>query len=249
MQMVGGRKRKRSRSYAAPRKGARFAPRRRRRPNSRTAGFLGIETKFYDTSLVGSTLTGPTDASGGEHNPSATIALNTVVQGDGEQNRDGRKMVMKSIYVSGVVRSLPLANHTVVEPNHIIVISLVLDTQTNGALLSSENVFTNPSGNQLTVTQHFRNLQYIQRFKVLKTIKLVLDNQVTQYDGTNIEVGQRVTPFSMFAKLSDIPVNFTGTSENIANIVDNSLHVVAYVYEAGSGSATLTYNARLRFVG
>ncbi len=50
--------------------------------NIRTAGFTGIELKFYDTFLIAGSLTSPTDATGGEHNPSATISLNTVTQDD-----------------------------------------------------------------------------------------------------------------------------------------------------------------------
>ena len=46
-----------------------------RRRNVRTAGFLGIERKFYDTALTATALTASTDASGGEVDPSATSMI------------------------------------------------------------------------------------------------------------------------------------------------------------------------------
>ena len=57
----------------------------RRLANYRTAGFLGIEKKFYDTSVSAVALGAPTDATGGEFDPSTTSMITTPAQGDGEQ--------------------------------------------------------------------------------------------------------------------------------------------------------------------
>ena len=56
-------------------------------------------------------------------------------------------------------------------------LALVLDMQTNGATISSENVYKNVSASGALAASPFRNLQFIKRFKVLKTkqIKLSLD--------------------------------------------------------------------------
>ncbi len=257
MQAFSGRKRNRSQfvGFNAPRKMRRrlfsAQPRRRRlrRPNARIAGFLGIEKKFYDTSLVSAVLTSHDDGAGYEHNPSATVCLNTVAQGDQETHRDGRKMSMKSITVSGNVEARALANQTVMTSTPIVRIYLVMDTQTNGALLNSEDVFVNPSGSTITGTSLFRNLQYISRFKVLKQVYMEFPPQMVSYDGTNIEIGGAHKHFGMHVKLADIPVNFTGTTSSIANIVDNSLHVIACAVDGTQLEIRMSYNARLRFVG
>ncbi len=224
--------------------------RRRRRPrtsyNPRIGGFLGIELKFYDQS-AGENLTAPTDASGGEENPSATITLNTVIQGDGESNRDGRQIVMKKISVVGCVRQALQTNQTATENAPLVLIALVHDTQTNGALLNSENVFVNPSADAELATKPFRNLQFIKRFRVLKRLQLKLQQPTVVWDGTNIEQGGLFTPFKMHVPLN-IPVNYSGTSETIANTVDNSLHIIAYCNDT-STVPRLLYNSRLRFVG
>jgi len=72
--------------------------------NVRTGGLLGIETKFYDTSRSAAALAAPTDASGGEIDPTGTDALNTVPQGDSASSRDGMKISMKSIQIEGRIQ-------------------------------------------------------------------------------------------------------------------------------------------------
>ena len=88
---------------------------RLRRRNIRTAGFLGIEHKFIDTSLVSSALTAPTDSTGGEHDPATVLCLNAVAQGDGEEQRDGKAYVIDQLYMNGFVQFTNQANQTAVD--------------------------------------------------------------------------------------------------------------------------------------
>jgi len=81
--------------------------------NQRSGGFLGIEKKFYDTGLTSAALTAPTDATGGEHDPSSTSMISTPAQGDSEQNRDGKRIVIKSVQITGVVRCASQTDQTV----------------------------------------------------------------------------------------------------------------------------------------
>jgi len=216
--------------------------------NTRSGGFMGIENKFYDTSLINSSLGSPTDASGGEHNPSATICLNSVVQGDGESERDGRQIHMNHISIQGTVKCNPQADQTAGSEPTICMIALVLDTQTNGALLNSEDVFVNPGANAQTAAQPFRNLQYTKRFKVIKKVMVHFDAPAyATYDGTNIESGGQTRAFEIHAPLN-IVTQYKGTTETIANIVDNSLNIVAFCSNTEQGP-DLYYNARLRFTG
>ncbi len=221
--------------------------RRPRRLNARTGGFLGIELKFYDTSLISSALTGPTDASGGEKNPSATISLNTVVQGDGESQRDGRQITMKSIHLKGIIDVPVQANQTVTDTASDVFIALVQDKQTNGALLNSEDVFTNPGADARTATSPFKNLQFQRRFRILAVKKLRLPQPTVVWDGTNVEQGGYQIPWEIYKSFS-IGVNYSATTETIANITDNGLNVIAYTSNS-TAAPTLSYNSRLRFVG
>ena len=221
--------------------------RRRTRRNVRTGGFLGIETKFYDTFLLDRNLTKPTDGSGGECDQSATVGPTTIAQGDGESNRDGRKCVVKSCYVTGIIEVPKQADQIASDIGGTVFVALVQDTQTNGALLNSEDVFTNPGGLDHLATSPLRNMQYTNRFKVLARKLIQLPQAELVYDGTNIEQGGFHVPF-MLSWRGVMPMLFTGTTSDISNSVTNSLHIVAYCSDTTQAPA-MSYNCRVRFVG
>lgn len=231
----------------------RFAPqtRVRRRRNFAVARSLGIEKKYYDTFLAVGTLQNATDCQSMEHNPSASICLNSVVQGDDDQERDGRKMVMKFLTVKGVIYSATESDVVNMLPNAVAFVAIVLDTQTNGALLDSENVFQNPAGVILTVSSLLRDLATTGRYKVLGQKQLTLPQPQQVWDGSlnKVKVQSVQMPFSFNIPLNDIPVSFTGQTEDIANIADNSLTLLANAGNSGAGTWHIAYNSRLRFVG
>jgi len=223
---------------------------RMRMRNRVTAGFLGIETKFYDTSRTSGSVTAPTDATGGEFDPSATSMISTPAQGDGEQNRDGKKIVILNCYVKGNVNTTAAANQTTVPPRRRVFVALVQDTQSNGAQMNSEDCFKNLAGGSNSGNCVLRNLLYAQRFKVIKTFEAELTPPTMSYDGTNMESSGSMVHFEWFYKFpGGLPVNFNaGTTASIANVVDNSLHVIGYV-NSTTGSPSIIYNARIRFQG
>ncbi len=250
---------KRRRTRPAFRRQRRFvnapfvAPRRRKRTtgvyaNPRIGGFLGIELKFYDSKLTAGTLNATSDGSGGEQDPSATVLFNTVVQGDGESNRDGRQIVMKSLSIRGTISVAAQTNQTVPEQSPVIFMALILDTQTNGATVASEDVYVNKAGNSTQAASPFRNLQNIKRFRVLKSKRFGMQMPRITWDGTNIEQAGYIKPFEMYVDLKNMGVNYSGTTETVANITDNSLHLVAWTSHTDN-VPTMNYNARLRFVG
>lgn len=220
----------------------------RRRQNLRTGGFTGIEKKFYDVALVQTALTSPTDATGGEVNPSGSVGLNTVAQGDGESNRDGRKMFMQSIHLNGVIEQPAQTNQTAADTSPDVFIALVLDTQANSAFANSEDVYKNQAGNAALAASPYRNLEYVSRFRVLAWKRMRLRQPTVVYDGTNVEQGGTKTPFSFNVNLKGMPVTFKGTTADIANITDNALNLIAYTNDT-STAPTISYNSRLRFTG
>ncbi len=210
---------------------------------------IAPELKFYDQSLADAVLTVSTTSAGGEHNPSATISLNTVVQGDGESNRDGRQISMVSIGVRGNIRVNPKVDQTSMDSASINFVALVLDTQTNGALLRSEDVFVNIAADNEMTAQPWRNLSFTKRFRVLASQTVTFERtQETSFDGTNIEMGGLIQPFNMFVDLKGMKTTYSNTSETIANIVDNGLNIVAFT-SSGGMVPLLNYSSRLRFMG
>ncbi len=214
---------------------------------ARTGGFTGIERKFYDTSLVGFALTAPTDSTGGEHDQSATICMNSIVQGDGESERDGRKATIQSAYVWGNIRVAPIANPTAGVVSMTCYVALVLDTQTNGAQLSSEQVFKNDSANAFLAANPMRNMQFTQRFRILDTATVTIDQLQMAWNGANMEASGMSFPFKLSSNVV-FSTQYSGTTETVANITDNSLHIIAFTSSVGA-APLLDYNARIRFVG
>lgn len=216
--------------------------------NARIGGFLGIEKKFYDKGIVDLALTAPADASGGEHDISSTICMNTVPIGDAESQRNGRRITMKSLQVNGHVRIANKINQSALDIAPQCYIACVLDSQTNGAQIVSENVFRNAGANAQLATAPYRNLQFVDRYRVLAVKKIAFMPQESSWDGTNVEHSGSSRPFKFHINLKDLKVTFSGTTEDIANITDNSLHMIAWCDNAGA-APKLNYNSRLRYVG
>jgi len=219
----------------------------------RTAGLLGIEKKFYDSFRTTFTLPAPSDCGGGEATPSVGDCLNCPAQGDGESQRDGRQISMDSINIKGVVDINDATTGANASSLPDIFIALILDQQTNGVRYDSEDVFVNPGGITQCATQPFVDLSRTKRFRVLKVVHIKscewAGNVQPNTDAGGSDERQGATiGFSIYQKLGGMKVNFTGTTSDIANIADNSLHLCAYASDA-SMVPLLRYNSRLRFMG
>lgn len=186
--------------------------------------------------------------------PSATSMISTPAVGDTEVNRDGKKIIIDSVYINFLVyRS---AVEAVVDPfpANDFFIALVLDTQTNGAQCNSEDVFKNTSANASLCCDVQRNLLFGKRFKVLR--ETIVSGQFMTLAAPAANA-YGANGFSYHFKWyvpfpQGLEVNFnSGTTASIANVIDNSLHIIGYCNNstAGTNPGTLSYNARIRFRG
>lgn len=216
--------------------------------NMRQGGFVGQELKYFDTSNILDALVAPTDAAGGEVDPGTLLTLCCPVQGSGATNRDGRRIVMKSIQLSGSIITAPNPDEADMPAQAQYFVALVQDTQTNAAQLSSEDVFANPGANAATAANPFRDLERSTRFKVLKSwyLKQPMLTSLNDAAATGSVSGSAVR-FSYYSKLS-IPVEFVANAGTVADVQDNSLHLIAYTNSTGL-APSISYNCRVRFVG
>lgn len=213
--------------------------------NKRTGGLIGLELKYVDQIVAGSSPTATW--AGGELDPVGGVnCLGACTQGSGESQRDGSRIVVKSIQIQGfAMRTATAAAATTTGPN-LIQVSLVMDKQTNGTQLNAEDVFgvTDPEvpGRRVVANS--------SRFKVLKTWLLPLNTTAGFNDAaaTGAMTGN-IVPFSCFIKMNQV-VNFVagGGAGTIADFKDVSFHMIA----CGRVSVvqdTVTYNSRVRFLG
>ena len=207
----------------------------------------GWELKTHDAALSNFTLTAGTAATGGEEDPSPANCLNGIGQGDTGALRDGRKYVMKSIYINGMIRANSQDSQTSLDLQPLVFIALVLDKQTNGAQLNSEDVFQNIAGSSVTAAIPLRNIEYASRFTVLATKHILIRDIIAAYNGTNMSQSGVQFPWCIKKKFN-IPVTCTGTGATVSDISDNSLHIIAFK-SFEDLNVNVWYQSRIRFYG
>lgn len=252
---TGGGGKRYKQSTLVPSRYSSFAGARKRRAsrmrmrNYRSAGFLGIETKFFDSSLA-TTLTAPTDCTGGEVDPGTLLCLTCPAQGDGESNRDGKQICMKYLEINGRITTDGVEAVVGFPSGTEVYVACVLDTQTNAAQLNSEDVFKNTLASAATATAPQRNLLFGKRFRILKQGLFNLSMApVTQQAANDYSMASVCKSFKWFIPLKMMKVNFnSGTTSVIANVIDNSVHLIAFANQTTT-VPRISYNARLRFIG
>lgn len=226
--------------------------------NAVTLGFMGIEKKFLDTARTQVAVAGAVALTGGVYDPSATSGsgggtggcvgcLSCPAQGDTEQSRDGKRIVIDSLIIKGNLNYNASASQAVSEAQRVF-FAVVLDTQTNGAQLTSDQVFKNLTADASTVCQPLKNLLFGGRFRILKSQTFDLTPVGTFGAGTGAHYGTQ-RDFDWYIPFKGgLPINMNaGTTADVANVIDNSIHVIAF---ANVGAAVeLAYNARIRFQG
>lgn len=240
--MKRGGVRKRRRKTSVTRKGSTGYPKSRYQ-NRRTGGYIGVEKKFFDTELDDTAFTAAWTAL-----EPATTNLTAIAQGDGESSRDGREYAIDSIHIRGYVTRDLQESQTAPASDILVRVCLVWDTQTNGAQLTATQVM---DGSQTQDVFAFRNLQYTKRFRVLKdlTIKLNVAPAVVNEGAANLFAsGYIIRPFKINKVFKNpIRVIMSGTAADIANVTDNSLHIIGVSTNATATS--LHYQCRVRFRG
>lgn len=221
--------------------------------NTRTAGFLGVEHKFVDYVFGASTVANAAALTGGECDPATVNCLSAVAIGDAHNTRDGKKIVLESILIRGKIQRGAYENfispYTAI--NHSVFVALVLDTQTNGAQLNSEDVYINPSATQAANSVPIRNRLFSGRFRILKceVFKIAYET-LAMGDATHGSAHAANTHFDWYIPFkTGLHINFNaGTTADVANVIDNSLHVIAFT-DCTSFVPTLLYNARVGYQG
>jgi len=212
--------------------------------NPRIGGYVGLELKYVDYVYSASVANG---VAGSEADPATALCLNVAAQGDGPNQRDGRRCVTKSYEVRGGVYLDALASQSTAPLGRNVRLMLIKDKQTNGAQFNAEDVLVDASGNDVF---SLINLEYRERFEILEDITVPLDYTVS-FNDTGATGGGVVSgnykPFIWKGTLNMPTTSPSGqTTAAIAAVADNSLHVIAIASTTG---VTLSYHSRCRFVG
>ena len=195
---------------------------------TRFSGSGGTEWKYLDTAI-----NQPIDFTA-ETFPAS--GLQVIVAGNGENNRIGRKVTVKSIQFRGTFLAVP---STSANFSAVIHLYLIQDTQTNGALAGFTDVFTGAQANTAMY-----NLDNSKRFRILK--KWVCDFNATA--GATTAYNNQSKHIE-FYKRCNIPINYSSTTGAISEVASNGLFLAAGVTPNGADDdITLEGTVRIRFV-
>lgn len=181
---------------------------------------LGPETKFIDAGFVNTAQT----------TTMSLVQMNIMAQGTTNTTRVGNKVQCRGIEVRGSV-GLPTSPDNAVN----VRVGLVVDFQANGVVPTVGEIWNNlaPAPN---VFAH-RNLNYIERFKVLKDELIGLSA-----DGPGIQ------PFVWHIP-ADFVTKYIGNAGTIADIETGALYFYSYSDETTAATnPLLAVTARFKFV-
>lgn len=159
-----------------------------------------------------------------------------VVQGDGQSNREGRRIVLKSLHVRAEVSLTPaLANNSSTAHFYI-----VLDRQCNGAACTAADVFTSTDFRSC-----FRNMANINRFKILHH----WIHTFTPAASVGTTWGNVSTAWEHYMKLKDLVVDYDANAGAITDLTSNNILLLCGTDGNSDDLITTNGYARITFVG
>ncbi len=199
---------------------------------TRTGGFYGRsdELKFHDLDI--------NDAAIAVNGTIAEDSVLTIAQGDGEQQRDGRKMTVKKI---GWKFLISMEDAQVTGAADQVRVLLYKDTQTNGAAATAALILASDD------FQSFNNLEQGKRFRTLMDRTYNIQRTAGQGNGTTYQYGEVFISDSFYMDC-DMPVTYDSTASTgaIATMRDNNIGVLLL---SKNGLCTFESKMRIRFVG
>lgn len=230
----------------------RKAPFKKRRtvPVNKTLVRVVPERKYFESIRTGLALIqSTTNWTGAELNPATLNCLFAPVQGDDIANRQGRKVQVLQIRISGQIGVPPQSGQISSDIASIIRLHLVQDLQSNGVQLNASNVFgAAVAGEPIDM---FQNTAFFGRFKVLKTLKFVMENPnfIEHTAAADILQQGLAHIFKMNVKfMKPVVVHYNSNNlGTIADVVDNSFHVIGLCSSSQLAPA-IAYRCRTTFV-
>lgn len=237
---------KRPRTYQRPgfgtprtRPGARGTPIRYARRTYGRVGYPSVartrgaavqgEMKYYDASQYANvpvvTTTWP---AANVSDPTTVLSLVNPVQGAGINERVGRKIKLMKLKVRGYIEIPKQSVSATSDDSTFIRIMLVKDCQTNATQMQAAQLMSGASDAHITIAS-FQSTENFGRFTVLKDKMIPIGNANMTGAAGAIEQSGLVRPFKFNITFKyPVLINFNGTSGGtIADIVDNSFHIVA----------------------
>lgn len=168
--------------------------------------------------------------------------LGGTAQGAGQSQRIGRVCYIRSIYIRGHVR-IPSAS--AVENQGYFRVWLVLDTQTNLIQMPPNTFLKNFVGTGFDVDS-MQNLDYSDRYKLLKSTRIKMPPRQAVWNGTSVETNDVNVPFTLFWK-GNVKREHISTGAGVDQVTTNSFHILAIGSQDMHATSAIQYICRTRF--
>lgn len=204
-----------------------------RRPRAYKRGpNLQQERKFFDTAVTDAVIS----SSG-----TVQTSPNLVAQGTAEDERIGRKIIVRSIAARFQIQLPSGTNQADLTGGDTTRIIIFIDKQCNGVATAVLDLL------ETAVFDSFRNLSNQNRFVILSDRFFTFNRLVAMTDGTNTASTPTVIKDWRFYKKLNLPIEFDSTSGAITGIQSNCIQ---YLYISAFGICGLTnQETRIRFDG
>jgi hypothetical protein len=228
----------------------------------RVGGSMGAEKKYVDGYLDSTNIVEVDDNdatwAGCELNPRQQTAVYGCLpvprQGTNYADRDGRRIMIKSIRIWGFVSwSSENALGAAATPGAPVRLLLVQDKNTCGAELSAENVIGPGLGSDGQATLSGDSALMLPtnpdgwgRYIVKKQLMIDCPQKLAYQDGTDGAIPGWKVPFSMKIKVNTV-VNFNASTGAVGSIIDNSFHLIGAT--GGEPDTVISYYCRVSFIG
>ncbi|HUD45139.1 MAG TPA: capsid/nuclear shuttle family protein [Patescibacteria group bacterium] len=177
-------------------------------------------------------------------------AVNLPVEGASFYNRIGRKVMMKSLRLTG--QYLVTGNEVGVA--EYLRVMVVYDRQTNGAYPVIGDLLANydSAGTSTTNSQSGLNMNNAERFTVLMDRRIKIPYNTTDVGGIQYEYLSNYANDNSgedrYIKLNNMETHYKATAGTIGDIATGGLYIVTFgSVVAGSAGYAFNWNARLRF--
>lgn len=209
------------------------------------------ERKYFDAIRSAQLVVSSTTTwAGAELDPATLNCIFAPIQGDDIFNRQGRKVQILAIKISGQIGCDPQTGDGTADFASIIRLHLVQDTQSNGVQLNAEDVFGAVSAVG-EPTNMFQNPGFFGRFRVLKSKKFILQNAGITYDTASGGLLQNgiAQIFKMNVKFQQpIIVHYNAVNAgSVADVIDHSFHIIGLT-NSQDLAPRIAYRARTTFV-
>lgn len=196
--------------------------------NRRIAGLIGLEVKYSDV-YHNPTVIPRTDLPSlisMSQNASTVTHITAVPQGSGETERIGRNIFVRSVTVKVCIfhrADTLLADQQC--NNFEVGLYLILDKQANSSTPTANQIFDSGNAPPHIATLPFINLEYKERFRILKVKKI----KVRLDDDASRQAGYAYTKNMYVSFKKPWKQQYDGTGASNANVTNEAMYLFAGV--------------------